>query len=151
MPHGFQLADAVNWRLFRAYLDALTSLLAGGHVGWLDWFIYSWSAGKRHWRVRLIPSGRKRRWIVREALNNWAKPNEAMMPQKLSAGWGGEIAVVQSFLFVLSFLRLNPWLSLKLTMFSNSYDTLACWAGSVNQSLLNWGNWTLKTNCLAPM
>jgi hypothetical protein len=60
-----------------------------------------------------------------------------MMPQKLSAGWGGEIAVVQSFLFVLSFLRLNPWLSLKLTMLSNSYDTLVCWAGSVNQSMLN--------------
>jgi hypothetical protein len=36
-------------------------------------------------------------------------------------------------------------------MFSNSYDTLVCWAGSVNQSLLNWGNLTVKTNCLAPM
>jgi hypothetical protein len=39
---------------------------------------------------------------VEEALKNRAKPNAkpnaALMPQWLSAGWGGEIAVVQSFL-----------------------------------------------------
>jgi hypothetical protein len=33
---------------------------------------------------------------LKEALKNLAKPNHLLMPQWLSAGWSGEMAVVQS-------------------------------------------------------
>ena len=40
---------------------------------------------------------------LREALKNRAKSYEALMPQWLSAGWSGEITVVQSFLRYVQF------------------------------------------------
>ena len=37
------------------------------------------------------------RSIPKEALKNLVKPNVAVIPQWISAGWGGVIAVVESF------------------------------------------------------
>lgn len=67
------------------------------------------------WKITiLLPEKSLRHGHLGEALKYRAKPNVALMPQWLSAGWSGEIAVVQSFLgcdrgFPES-LSLNRWL-----------------------------------------